>query len=140
MDLGVGSFVFSQGLVSALPIVKDPTYLRAPVADKLGKTGRKAFPMFALGIVRVLLVKGTDYPVSTLYLTANNNRSSNLSQEHVSEYGVHWNFFLTLSILAISQVFFHPFLIKVPAATLGLVLALSKWLQHVIEECPHIQL
>lgn len=64
MDLGVGSFVFSQGLVSAIPFLKDPSYASAPVVPKLLATVKKTAPVLALGLVRVLLVKGTDYPVS----------------------------------------------------------------------------
>lgn len=64
MDLGVGSFVFSQGLVSAIPFVSQPYYLLEPTINKLGKTVRKSIPILALGLIRVLLVKGADYPVS----------------------------------------------------------------------------
>lgn len=63
MDLGVGSFVFSQGLVSAIPIVKDPTHLLAPLGPKLLTVIRKVSPIWGLGLIRVLLVKGTEYPV-----------------------------------------------------------------------------
>lgn len=45
------------------------------------KTARRMLPLIVLGAVRVALVKGTEYP------------------EHVSEYGVHWNFFITLGAL-----------------------------------------
>lgn len=62
MDLGVGSFVFSQGLVSAIPFISQPHYLLQPT---IYKTLRKALPILALGLLRVVLVKGTDYPVST---------------------------------------------------------------------------
>lgn len=65
MDLGVGSFVFSQGLVSAIPFISQPHYLLQPTIHKLYKTLRKALPILALGLLRVVLVKGTDYPVST---------------------------------------------------------------------------
>ncbi len=63
MDLGVGAFVFSQGVISAIPLVKSPAYLASPVLSKLLATIRKVFPVMVLGIVRVLLVKGTEYPV-----------------------------------------------------------------------------
>lgn len=64
MDLGVGSFVFSQGVVSAIPILKDMSYLTSPAVPKLIYVTRKSLPIIVLGLVRVLLVKATDYPVS----------------------------------------------------------------------------
>jgi hypothetical protein len=63
MDLGVGSFVFSQGIVSAIPLIKDPAYLVVPVSHKLVTTARKCLPVLVLGLVRMLSVKGTQYPV-----------------------------------------------------------------------------
>ncbi|KAK1231736.1 Glucosaminyl phosphatidylinositol (GlcN-PI) nositol acylation protein [Marasmius sp. AFHP31] len=65
MDLGVGSFVFTQGLVSALPLIKDPRHLLLPLAPKVKTIVRKMVPVILLGLVRVVLVKGADYPVST---------------------------------------------------------------------------
>lgn len=64
MDLGVGSFVFSQGIVSAIPLLKNPTYLRNPVLPKLIVVVRKCSPLLVLGLLRTLSVKGADYPVS----------------------------------------------------------------------------
>lgn len=63
MDVGVGSFVFSQGIVSATPLIKDPSQLHADVIPKLYRIFKKILPVVVLGIVRVLLVKGTEYPV-----------------------------------------------------------------------------
>ena len=63
MDLGVGSFVFSQGIVSAIPLIKDPAYLMAPVGPKLAATARKCLPVLVLGLLRMLSVKGSQYPV-----------------------------------------------------------------------------
>ena len=73
MDLGVGSFVFSQGIVSAIPLVRDPRYLTGPLLPKLFNVTRKCLPIIALGVVRVLLVKGTEYPVSYLQTTLSTN-------------------------------------------------------------------
>lgn len=63
MDLGVGSFVFSQGVVSALPIIKNPTYLTAPFLPKVTNTLRKCLPLLILGLLRTVSVKGAEYPV-----------------------------------------------------------------------------
>ncbi|KAG6878167.1 hypothetical protein C0993_011240 [Termitomyces sp. T159_Od127] len=122
MDLGVGSFVFSQGLVSAIPILKNPAHLSAPAIPKIRTVIRKSLPITLLGLVRVLLVKGTSYPVRpfsfakiVIYLLA--------GQEHESEYGTHWNFFITLSLLPILQVFLHPIVKRFPIALLGILVA-----------------
>ncbi|KAH9474357.1 GPI-anchored wall transfer protein 1 [Psilocybe cubensis] len=116
MDLGVGSFVFSQGVVSAIPLIKDPRYLRAPLIPKLLKVVRKSLPIIALGIVRVLLVKGTEYP------------------EHVTEYGVHWNFFITLALLPVLQVLLHPLLACFPISNSVLGVAIGVVQQIALSE------
>lgn len=63
----MGSFVFSHGVVSAIPLIKDPSYLTAPLKSKLVTAVQKTLPIVFLGLVRVLLVKGTEYPVRFLY-------------------------------------------------------------------------
>ena len=93
MDLGVGSFVFSLGLVSALPLLKplvrtavDPKAVGEPrtrLSRRIATAAKRSIGIFALGLVRLAMVKGTAYP------------------EQVAEYGVHWNFFFTLSLLPI---------------------------------------
>ncbi|CAA7263440.1 unnamed protein product [Cyclocybe aegerita] len=108
MDLGVGSFVFSQGVVSAIPLVKDPYYLGSPILPKLKSVTMKCLPIIALGLVRVILVKGTEYP------------------EHATEYGVHWNFFITLAILPILQVVLHPIFRHVSISMTGVLVALMQ--------------
>ncbi|KAF8639193.1 hypothetical protein AX17_001679 [Amanita inopinata Kibby_2008] len=107
MDLGVGSFVFSQGVISAIPLLRDPRHLTSPVFPKLFSVIRKTLPVLFLGLVRLLLVKATEYP------------------EHVSEYGVHWNFFLTLALLPTLQVILHPLILHVPISFLGIVIAIA---------------
>lgn len=63
MDIGVGSFVFSQGVISAIPLLKDPRRLTMPMLPKIISVSKKVLPLFVLGIVRLISVKGTDYPV-----------------------------------------------------------------------------
>ncbi|KAL8987582.1 MAG: hypothetical protein Q9177_003224 [Variospora cf. flavescens] len=82
MDMGVGSFVFSAGLVSARPILKaQGADRRSSVGASLKAAFRHSLPLLALGLIRLYSIKGLDYA------------------EHVSEYGVHWNFFFTLALL-----------------------------------------
>ncbi|EOR01795.1 GPI-anchored wall transfer protein 1 [Wallemia ichthyophaga EXF-994] len=69
MDLGVGSFTLAFGLV-------DARY------HLLGKYNtRKVLPLVVLAMMRLISVTVTNYP------------------QHYSEYGTHWNFFLTLAAL-----------------------------------------
>ncbi|CAG8445261.1 11939_t:CDS:2 [Cetraspora pellucida] len=83
MDLGVGSFVFSSGIVAAQPFLKKPENRFKPFKGQLLKAVKQAFPILTLGFIRLMMVKGVDY------------------QEHASEYGIHWNFFFTLGFLPI---------------------------------------
>ena len=86
MDIGVGSFVFSAGLVS-----QEARKGRG----HLGKSLREAFPMLILGFARLISVKGSGY------------------HEHVTEYGVHWNFFFTM---ALAKVFAALILTVIPVS------------------------
>jgi phosphatidylinositol glycan class W len=124
MDLGVGSFVFSQGIVSAIPLLKNPTYVNAPLKPKLFSVTRKALPIILLGLVRVLLVKGTEYPVRKDIIYSKPPKLTSV-QEHVSEYGVHWNFFITLALLPIMQVLLHPLIARIPLSLLGITVAIG---------------
>ena len=80
MDLGVGAFVFKSGFLSKVS-------REWPMGTSRGETTRThplihsirgSYPLFLFGAFRLVLVKFFNY------------------QEHVSEYGHHWNFFLTL--------------------------------------------
>jgi phosphatidylinositol glycan class W len=81
--------MFSSALVSRLarspsphlaaPSAQQP--LRAPSTSNVPSFVRSVLPLYALGLVRFLTVTAADY------------------QAHVSEYGVHWNFFLTMAVV-----------------------------------------
>jgi phosphatidylinositol glycan class W len=88
MDLGVGGFLFSAGVVSGRrPGAPAPT---ARASNHASSSWRRAlwsaFPLLAIGAVRTALTKSVNY------------------QEHVSEYGVHWNFFYTLGVIPLLSV------------------------------------
>jgi len=70
MDIGVGAYVFTGAIV------------RGNKGSKSMLTSVKAaFPVIVLGLTRAIVNKSVDY------------------QEHVSEYGCHWNFFITLAFV-----------------------------------------
>lgn len=106
MDMGVGSFVFTGGVVSARSILKTEAGKRAPLSRRLLASVRHSIPLLVLGFIRLLSVKGLDYA------------------EHVSEYGVHWNFFFTLGLLPPFVALFQTLFDFVPSyAVLSVILA-----------------
>ena len=58
MDIGVGSFVFSLGIISTRSFHVDMSLPRF-----LLRNVKKSIPVIALGMVRVIMVKGVEYPV-----------------------------------------------------------------------------
>jgi phosphatidylinositol glycan class W len=124
MDLGVGSFVFSGGLVSA-PARGSKT------ETSMMKIIRHNIPLLVLGGARFLTVSSTGY------------------QTHVGEYGVHWNFFMTLLVVGVLVSVVDMFIMK-PSATvyalLGVAFAvlqqglLSFGMQTYVEESPRVTL
>ncbi|TRY70165.1 hypothetical protein TCAL_05200 [Tigriopus californicus] len=78
MDIGVGSFVFVGGMFS--PAAQKVTGSYFSRMQGVKKSLIQSLPLIALGLFRVVLVKGSGY------------------HEHLTEYGVHWNFFLTLAV------------------------------------------
>lgn len=115
MDLGVGSFVFSAGVVAARPILKMISSNRKTTfASQLYTSAKHSLPLLALGFVRLWSVKGLDYA------------------EHVTEYGVHWNFFFTLAFIPPFVVLFQSFFAVIPSYAL-LSLLLGSLYQIVLE-------
>jgi phosphatidylinositol glycan class W len=97
MDIGVGAFIFANGLVSPEARGKRAQLQRVGArscavewARRVSATARGVAPCLALGLGRLLTVKAADY------------------QEHVTEYGVHWNFFLTLGAVAMLTAIVRP--------------------------------
>ncbi|CAL9732357.1 GPI-anchored wall transfer protein 1 [Monosporozyma unispora] len=103
MDLGVGSFVFSNGLVSARSLLKSSK--RVPFHKRVFSALRSCQTLLVLGLLRLYFVKNLEY------------------QEHVTEYGVHWNFFVTLSLLPIVLVIVDPITDYIPRFVIALVIS-----------------
>ena len=107
MDIGVGSFVFAAGLASSKTSLKnrllsnDPSQAQPSFLKGVSLAIRQALPLFILGLVRLVSVKNLDYA------------------EHVSEYGIHWNFFFTMAMLPLSLCFLQPLLSALPGPVHG---------------------
>lgn len=98
MDLGVGSFVFASGIVAARQQLREEYFnIHKGMAVRMKSAFRHSFPLVILGLVRLAMVKGLDYA------------------EHVSEYGVHWNFFFTLALLSPVVSLLQPILRWIPS-------------------------
>ncbi|XP_039830848.1 uncharacterized protein At4g17910 isoform X5 [Panicum virgatum] len=84
MDLGVGSFLVANALVSRQARNITSMSFRSALSS--------ISPLVFLGFARIISTLGVDYQV------------------HVGEYGVHWNFFFTLAAVSIltSIVRIHP--------------------------------
>ncbi|CAI4061128.1 hypothetical protein N7582_001804 [Saccharomyces uvarum] len=112
MDLGVGSFVFSNGIVSSRALLRNsslkdkPSFVRN-VYNALKSGGALLF----LGLMRLYFVKNLEY------------------QEHVTEYGVHWNFFITLALLPPVLTFIDPLSRIIPRCFIAtLISCIYEWL------------
>ena len=101
MDLGAASFIIIAGWSSALSdstttattrnnkdalVNGQPRNMTTSGRRLATKAIMKCGPLLMIGFIRLATNKGLEY------------------QEHVSEYGVHWNFFFTLSIVEGSMV------------------------------------
>lgn len=125
MDLGAASFVVAAGMVSPKARRRRRQMLAVEHSSNTQHSStkhlRRMLPVVAMGMLRLLTHKELDY------------------QEHVSEYGVHWNFFFTLAFVltAVSLTDGKPSWI-VPTIVLGVyqILLTCFGLQTWVEEAP----
>ena len=116
MDVGVGSFVFSAGVVSARPMLRATSDTKAPsIFEKLAIAMKHALPLLALGLLRLYSVKGLNYA------------------EHVTEYGVHWNFFFTLGLLPPFVTLFHTLSATSPTLVASISFLLASAYESLLE-------
>ncbi|EME83285.1 uncharacterized protein MYCFIDRAFT_188352 [Pseudocercospora fijiensis CIRAD86] len=106
MDLGVGSFVFAAGIVAARQQLKEQISATRSILTRLKEAMRHSLPLLVLGLLRLASVKGLEYA------------------EHVSEYGVHWNFFFTLALLSPALAILQPLLQWLPYNIFAFILAI----------------
>ena len=132
MDVGAASFCISGGLVSWFARRNSNGGAEAGAGDNIHPSESKRFkkvawrciPLLIMGFIRLLTTKGLEY------------------QEHVSEYGVHWNFFFTLTIVGLTSTFIRAVLrIKNPIWWIGLLccyqfMLTRGGLQEYIEDAP----
>lgn len=109
MDLGVGSFVFAAGIVGARQQLKeDFAGVKKSFATRMKNALRHSIPLVGLGLIRLAMVKSLDYT------------------EHESEYGVHWNFFFTLSLLSPIFALIQPVIRWIPSySTVAFIIAIA---------------
>lgn len=110
MDFGVGAYVFANALVCPEARRKSTSVSKM---SHITKQLYSVWPLVALGLGRLVSVKMTGY------------------HEHVTEYGVHWNFFFTLAIV---RVVASMVLAVLPASQSGiLALLICGFYQLILE-------
>ncbi|KAG7393413.1 hypothetical protein PHYPSEUDO_009617 [Phytophthora pseudosyringae] len=99
MDIGVGAFIVSSAIVSApARQARSSASTKRPRSEQTQSFVKKCYAflrpialVLVFGIARFLTVKSVNY------------------QEHVSEYGVHWNFYFTLAGVYLVYSFLRVF-------------------------------
>ncbi|XP_070839111.1 phosphatidylinositol-glycan biosynthesis class W protein [Chaetodon trifascialis] len=110
MDFGVGAYVFANALVCPEARRKNISGSRM---NHIKKQLLSIWPLVVLGMGRLVSVKMTGY------------------QEHVTEYGVHWNFFFTLAVV---RVMASIILTVLPASQSWVfALLISGFYQYILE-------
>lgn len=132
MDVGAASFVFAAGLVSSRARRSRQRGGGSSSSSSSSASGmmmmkslKRSLPLVTMGYLRLATHKGIEY------------------QEHVSEYGVHWNFFFTMALLSLltSEVVFPggrcPTWTIPAAILLTYQIALSRYgIQEWVQDAP----
>lgn len=114
MDLGVGAFVFSSGVVSGRTYANSAgSVSQTALIPNFIRSLRASFTLLALGFIRLVATKGVNY------------------QEHNSEYGLHWNFFFTLGFLPPFTAIAASLSNHIPFSVLGLFTAIGTFISNV---------
>lgn len=104
MDVGVGCFIICHGSVAKearFPVASSVVPSCSSYFGSVVSCLRKLVPTLVIGFVRIFSVRATDY------------------QMHVSEYGVHWNFFFTIAAVKVSVMINSVILIRFVLAAVG---------------------
>jgi len=108
MDTGVGFFMIANGITAPEAKMK---YDFAKNKDAFRKSLISSIPLIVIGSVRTIAVKLINY------------------QEHLTEYGVHWNFFFSL---AMAKILTSSIFLYVPPVASGLIAAVLAVFYQVI--------
>ncbi|XP_069681308.1 uncharacterized protein [Periplaneta americana] len=105
MDVGVGLFIIANAIVSSESLGYN--FMPKMFTTSMWKALKDCIPLLLLGFARFFVTKQIDY------------------QQHVSEYGVQWNFFITLAITKItgtlvSQIISFDYSFMVSVIILGI--------------------
>lgn len=100
MDIGVGCYVCSNALLFTIPKIHN-------IAIYSLKVFKQILPLLVLGIGRTYFITKSDY------------------HHYVFEYGVHWNFFMTLAFLKIINCLILPFISSCCLSGLATILVVS---------------
>ncbi|KAG8589007.1 hypothetical protein GDO81_006211 [Engystomops pustulosus] len=116
MDFGVGCFTFANALIS--PEARSQHEEKTCTFYRVKKQLLAVWPLILLGLGRFFSVKALDY------------------HEHVSEYGVHWNFFFTLAFV---RVFSSLIFTLIPAKKIWVVATALIFIYQMVLETSNLK-
>jgi len=120
MDIGIGGFIFSSGLTSSFARGESISKVNDKERGRdLNRRRWRVASVVALGLLRLISLKALNY------------------HEHVTEYGKHWNFFLTLATVWMSADTLHSIC---PPSLVGIVAITVPVLYHIHLETSGLEL